>query len=297
MEFELQAEDGSNFTLTTAATALFGRDSGFNTHDRTVSRRHVSFQLNNPETSPPRVSFQVIGNNPIWVSTTTNHGGATLKLFRKFDEGHLELGDRFSLSGKAPFWFHFKEKGPIAEPELNSDQVVDVSGIDPVKEFGFLVIGHEFDQYPKGVIRNAKDWEWFLEEPSKDSEDDEDFEERRKMRRKRKSFKDNEDDKWTGDSEDDRVVVAKTGKGKIPKYTTRSKDRKGPNKEAIGSSNSKRKKAVSVNETVEKDEEDDDETLGGFIVTDEEEDEEEENDGDEEEEEFEEDDDDDVVEE
>lgn len=142
MEVELQGEDGSNFTLATADKALFGRGSGFNTHDRTVSRRHVSFQLNNPETSPPRVSFQVIGNNPIWVSTTTNHGGETLSLFRKFDEGHLELGDRFSLSGKAPFWFHFKEKekGQISEPELNSDQVVDVSGIDPVKGIAFLSI-------------------------------------------------------------------------------------------------------------------------------------------------------------
>lgn len=33
---------------------------------------------------------------------------------------------------------------------------VDVSSIDPVKDFGFRVIGHEFDQYPKeGYCYNA----------------------------------------------------------------------------------------------------------------------------------------------
>uniref|UniRef100_A0A453SCY7 Uncharacterized protein n=1 Tax=Aegilops tauschii subsp. strangulata TaxID=200361 RepID=A0A453SCY7_AEGTS len=31
-------------------------------------------------------------------------------------------------------------------------------------EFGFLSMGHEFDNYPKGRIRPPKDWNWFLEE-------------------------------------------------------------------------------------------------------------------------------------
>ncbi|KAI9109338.1 hypothetical protein K1719_019682 [Acacia pycnantha] len=44
---------------------------------------------------------------------------------------------------------------------------IDVSGIDPVKVFGFVVMGREFDHYPKNMIRNVKSWNWFLEEPSK----------------------------------------------------------------------------------------------------------------------------------
>ncbi|KAJ1382207.1 SMAD/FHA domain superfamily [Sesbania bispinosa] len=293
MEVELEGEDGSKFALGTADKAFFGRGSGFNTNDRTVSRRHVSFQLikSESDSEPPRVSFQVIGRNPVWVCT--HKDGRTLRLFRKFDKGHLEFGDRFCLSGKAPLWFDLK-KNSSSRSELNFDEV-DVSAIDPVKEFGFLVMGHEFDQYPKGMIRNVKNWEWFLEEPRKDSDDDEDSEkERRKMRRKRKTFKDNDDDEWTGDSEDDKDLVAKMGKGKKPGYSTRSKDSKGPNRDAKAGRNSKTKKATGVNETVkEDDEEEEEETLGGFIVADEEDDQEEESDDDEEEE-FEDDDDDEM---
>ncbi|XP_045799974.1 VID27-like protein [Trifolium pratense] len=290
---EFQGEDGSKFPLQTSDKLLFGRGFGFNTDDHTVSRRHVSFQLNESESESPRVSFQVIGRNPIWV--LKNNDG-TLNLFRKFDMGHLELGDRFCLSGgKTPIWFNFS-KNQDSECEIDFDQI-DVSQFDPVKEFGFLLMKHEFDQYPKGMIRNAENWEWFLEEPSKESEDEDDSDETRKIRGKRKVFKENEDDEWTGDSEDDKDLVAKMGKGKKPRYSTRSKDKRGSNSNVKASNNSKRKKATSGDETVDDDDDDDDETLGGFIVTDDEDEDEEQtnDDDDEEEEEFEEDDDDAVV--
>jgi hypothetical protein len=151
---------------------------------------------------------------------------------------------------------------------------------------------HEFDQYPKGMIRNVENWEWFLEEPSKESEDEDDFEDKRKVKGKRKVFRDNKDDEWTGDSDDDKELVAKVGKGKKPRYSARSKDNRGPKRDI---------KDTSVDENDEEDDDDDDdETLGGFIVTDEEdEDEEQNNDNEdeeeEEEEEFEEEDDDDAV--
>ncbi|KAL5057055.1 hypothetical protein RYX36_028659 [Vicia faba] len=274
---ELEGEDGSKFRLESGEKALFGRGCGFNTDDHTVSRRHVSFQLNHSDSDsdsePPRVSFQVIGTNPIWVLNNTDK---TLNLFKNFDKGHLELGDRFCLSGKTPIWF-----------KLNKPHI-HISQIDPVKEFGFLVMRHEFDRYPKGMILDVENWNWFLDEPSKESEDEDedDFEGKRKTKGKRKVFKDNEDDEWTGDSEDDKDLVAETGKGKKPLYSTRSRDKGG----------AKRKKTSTVNKTVEEDEEDDDEvddddddedeTLGGFIVTDEEDGEEEQdNDEDEEEEE------------
>ncbi|PWA66249.1 hypothetical protein CTI12_AA321370 [Artemisia annua] len=37
----------------------------------------------------------------------------------------------------------------------------DVSDFDdPVKEFGFVVMGHEFDHYPKKMIRDIRNWDW-----------------------------------------------------------------------------------------------------------------------------------------
>ncbi|KAJ7963189.1 Disease resistance protein [Quillaja saponaria] len=50
--------------------------------------------------------------------------------------------------------------------------------------------------YPKEMISNVKNWDWFNEEPRKDSEYDDDFEKkgRRGMRRKRKICEDNGDD-------------------------------------------------------------------------------------------------------
>ncbi|KAF1886631.1 hypothetical protein Lal_00045864 [Lupinus albus] len=270
LQVEAEGEDGSKFAFTLRcdndeeAKSFFGRGHGFNTNDRTVSRRHVSFQFNSESDS--RVSFQVIGKNPIWVLSTNNDG--TPRIFRKFEKGQLQSGDRFCLSGKVSFWFNLK-KIELQEGTEN-DGEIDVSGIDVVKEFGFLSMGQEFDRYPKSMIRNVKDWQWFLEEPSKDSENEEDYgKERREMKRKRKKGKDNvEDDEWTGESEDDKDIVAKMRKGKRPGYSTRSKDCKGPNRDTKGSTNSKRKKVTSVNETVEEEEDDDGETLGGFIVDD-----------------------------
>ncbi|XP_058774015.1 uncharacterized protein LOC131648259 [Vicia villosa] len=172
---ELEGEDGSKFPLESGDKALFGRGSGFNTDDHTVSRRHVSFQLNESESESEasRVSFQVIGTNPIWVLKNSDK---TLNLFKKFDMGQLELGDRFCLSGKTPIWFKLN-KAQVSETQIEFDQL-DISQIDPVKEFGFLVMRHEFDRYPKGMIRNVENWNWFLDEPSKESEDEDedDFE-------------------------------------------------------------------------------------------------------------------------
>ncbi|MED6125468.1 hypothetical protein PIB30_068778 [Stylosanthes scabra] len=291
MEVVIEGEDGSRLSLqcTEARNTVIGRGcggggSGFHAKDRTVSRRHVSFQVCS-DSEEPRVSFEVIGRNPFWVQ----QGDLGLKVFRKFDKGQLELGDRFSLSAVAPLWFHFNFK----DLALNNNQVssskarvdfdvdqIDLSQFDPVKEFGFLVIGHEFDEYPKGKIRNAKDWEWFLEEGRKDIDEDEDEDEegkqrRRNMKRKQKK-KGKDDEEWGGQSDDeDMNLVSNMSKGKRPCYSTRSKDRQG----ATTSSKPK---------TVTNDDDDDDETLGGFIVNDEENDQLEELDDDDEEEEFEE---------
>ncbi|KAJ0613110.1 hypothetical protein HanHA300_Chr01g0034641 [Helianthus annuus] len=43
-------------------------------------------------------------------------------------------------------------------------------------KFGFVVMGHEFDCYQKKLIRDTRNWNWFLEEPIKDSDDEDDRE-------------------------------------------------------------------------------------------------------------------------
>ncbi|KAF7814115.1 mitotic apparatus protein p62-like [Senna tora] len=302
MEVEVEGEDGSKFALANDDKTSFGRGLGFNTNDRTVSRRHVSFHLTNSlekndAGAEPRVSFEVIGRNPIWVFSKND---GAVRVFRKFEKGEMEVGDRFCLSGKAPVWFYLKG-GEVQEGKtrvlVNEDEVaeigsshngfdiedIDVSGIDPVKEFGFLVIGHEFDHYPKGMIRSVKNWDWFVEEPAKDSEDEDDFEKRTTMRGKRKKVKDNADDEWTVESEEDKDIVAKIRKVKRSGYSTRSRDQHRQTQDTKVSRNSGPKKASSGDETVE--DEDDDETLGGFIVDDEEENQVEEENSEEEEEE------------
>ncbi|KAK4267292.1 hypothetical protein QN277_024090 [Acacia crassicarpa] len=306
MAVEIEGEDGTRFVLGTRGEILFGRALGFNTNDRTVSRRHVSFQLRSSlEKSDageePRVSFEAIGRNPIWVFSK-NDGG--IRIFRKFEKGEMEVGDRLCLSGKSPVWFDFKDSGvqegkktisdieEVSESSSNGLDIedIDVSGIDPVKVFGFVVMGHEFDHYPKNMIRNVKSWNWFLEEPNKDDEDEDDFEEKgMTVGRKRKKGKDNkdEDDDWNVESEEDTGLVASVRKVRRSGYSTRSKDQNKQTKDRKSSKSSGRSKAPSVDETVEDEE---DETLGGFIVDDEEEDQEEENSEEEgEEEEFEED--------
>ncbi|KAF6152260.1 hypothetical protein GIB67_005914 [Kingdonia uniflora] len=138
-------------------------------------------------------------------------------------------------------------------------------------EFGFVVLGHEFDNYLKQKIRDIKSWDWFLEELKKnnngdeDEDEDEEVSERKRSRNKKgvtrkKQEEANDDEYWTGKSEDDKPDVAKVRTNKRPKYTTRSKGFKKPAKNQTPHS--------SVDEEEEDDVDED--TLGGFIVTDEE---------------------------
>lgn len=223
----------------------------------------------------------------------------------------MEAGDKFCVSAKYPVWFTVKRVDFGGKRELNGvkevdledslesrceiidgndlePEFVDISDIDPVKEFGFLVMGHEFDRYPKKMIKDMKVWDWFIEEHVEESEDDE-FQNRRKRgRRKRKKGDENDDEEWTGESEEDKEQITSTKKVPRPKYSTRSKDRAKPGKKAHLIS----KGTVTDVKTTDEDEEDeDDETLGGFIVDelDNEEDIDNNEDEDEEEEEFQED--------
>uniref|UniRef100_A0A5B7BKW5 Uncharacterized protein n=1 Tax=Davidia involucrata TaxID=16924 RepID=A0A5B7BKW5_DAVIN len=292
---EIAGEDGSKTLLKDGFKREFGRGFGFDSSDRTVSRLHVSFQLRRDENqtapnSKTRVFFEVLGKNPIWVC---NRANGEIRVFRRFERGEMEGGDMFCVSAKKPKWFTLKRiefegadenemkselgnenelaeslksssgLGGVAGLELES---VDVSDIDPVKEFGFLVIGHEFENYPRQMIHDAKNWDWFLEEPKRDSEDDEILEKRRKygVRRKREKAEGNGDDDWMGESEDDKESITRLKKAQRTNYSTvstRSKDHGKPIKDTRISKHSAQKKAIRANE-----EDENDDTLGGFIV-------------------------------
>ncbi|KAF7096777.1 hypothetical protein CFC21_098675 [Triticum aestivum] len=154
------------------------------------------------------------------------------------------------------------------------DLKIDLESIDPVQEFGFLSMGHEFDNYPKGRIRPPKDWNWFLEEITKgsDDEDDDDVSNTGRKSRgrsganKKKKRGGEDDDEWTDQSEDGKDSLLTGSSMKRPKkYVTRSKDPKKPRKESSKTENEDT--ADEQDETDEDDEDDEaDETLGGFIV-------------------------------
>lgn len=135
-------------------------------------------------------------------------------------------------------------------------------------------MGHEFDKYPTGKIRPMKNWNWYLDTPKENSysenERDDITNEASTSKSKssstiKKRGKEGDDEDWTGESEEEKDLIAKNASSlEGSKYTTRSKDLKQPRKETVKDEDD----STAQNEEV------DDETLGGFIVTGEEEEEE-----------------------
>ncbi|XP_047317012.1 uncharacterized protein LOC124920553 [Impatiens glandulifera] len=271
-------------------------------NDRFVSRRHVSLQLQlQPEeddTSPSLlvVRFEVIGRNPIWVF---DHSTEEIQTFRRSEKGKLEAGDKFCLSSNRPVWLGLKrikldEKTKSAvtnENDLSRQRLhlggfghkgvddlelesIDISEIDPVKEFGFLVLGHEFDKFPQKMVCGGNNWNWFLEEPKGKSEDDESssYQKRKKKgvrsTRKKRDDDDDDDDEWKGESdeEDDQAIMKLRKVVGGAKYSTRSMG---------GGNSSKNNKHHEVRTVHVNEDDEEDETLGGFIVTDDDDEEEE----------------------
>ncbi|PWA73663.1 hypothetical protein CTI12_AA259480 [Artemisia annua] len=119
----------------------------------------------------------------------------------------MKLGDSFCVGCKDLVWFKVREVegvdfddigeslgGEIDEigslggesESLGGGDVTDVDVDDPVKEFGFVVMGHEFDNYPKRMIQDIRNW----------------------------------------DCEEDAELIKKLKIDPKPKYKTRSKDQK-----------------------------------------------------------------------
>lgn len=146
-----------------------------------------------------------------------------------------------------------------------------VSSVSPIlaifilAEFGFLVIGHEFDNYPKSKIRDVRNWDWFLDGSKQDSEDEEETVEERPgarekvtKRKGKKTSRDSDGEDWTGESEGEEEKVAGLRSSKrLRAAATRSKD-------GASADQLRKQKVNAVSRNDEED--DDDETLGGFIV-------------------------------
>lgn len=141
---EIEGADGSKLALKPGSKTIFGRGSGFNTVDRTVSRRHIILQLETPvdrkgkTQKEPRVSFEVAGKNPVWVRSRTN---GEIKVFKSSDKGELDVGDWLCVSSRIPVWFVLKkneenEKEEEEERDLGSEsgaESMDIENIDPIK--------------------------------------------------------------------------------------------------------------------------------------------------------------------
>ncbi|CAI9267574.1 unnamed protein product [Lactuca saligna] len=241
---EIEGKSGSKIRLEEGSETFdFGRELGFISSDRAISRHHISFKLHEDRT---RVYFEVKGKNPVWVRDRRND---EIRVYKRSEGGEIKNGDSFCVASKNPVWFNVKriasenEDDSESKSELSLDEAFaetsgieydevetgDISHIDPVKEFGFVVVGHEFDRYPMKMLSDISNWDWFLEEPKQESDEEEvNVRKRKKSTRKRrkKSGEDDDDEVWTGESEEDAEIIKKMKNAPKPKYSTRSKEQK-----------------------------------------------------------------------
>ncbi|KAL2935047.1 hypothetical protein RDABS01_018166 [Bienertia sinuspersici] len=221
------------------------------------------------------------------------------KAFKRFQRGELDIDDLFCISPNKSIWFNVKKvEEAVKEREFENEQIksrinddlsqsletasgfdtnkdfeldsIDVSSIDPMREFGFLVIGHEFDHYSKQMIREIKNWNWFLDD-SKGYTDDEDNTKKkgstsRRRKRKKTSREDDGDvdEEWTVENEGDEVAKD-ARKVQRPKYITQSKVQGVHDK---GTTNRESSIKTSRSEEEEETEDEEDERFGGFVVND-----------------------------
>lgn len=129
---EIEGEDGTKLFLKARVKAVFGRGAGFNTEDLTVSRSHVSLEFKPSAAGTgrsDRVSFEVLGRNPIWV--IPGETGKKIQTLRKSETGEIAAGDRFCVSGNLPIWFTLKRRDEVMEERALAGEIE--LDIDPVK--------------------------------------------------------------------------------------------------------------------------------------------------------------------
>ncbi|XP_042517598.1 glutamic acid-rich protein [Macadamia integrifolia] len=311
---EIEGEDDSRIIIGNGSKDC-GRGLGFPSDDRTVSRRHVSFELLtssrigknkdiNPDTEPT-VSFEVLGKNPFWVFSNSS---GDVRAFGRFERGELRIGDRFCVSAEKPILFRLKRIGVedpegkekcvpkavecsrrVSEAKVMAESIqnvvgkfegeeslgsesLNVSDIDPVKEFGFVVMGHEFDRYPKQMVRDINNWKWYLEEAREDIEDDDLLEKNsskgKKIVGRKKNDKRNDDEEWMGESEDEIVLMENIRRAKRPRHSMARSKYHGESSKDMGSSKHLVQRKTVCSDQGEDEEDNDEDNLGGFIVND-----------------------------
>ncbi|XP_031286251.1 uncharacterized protein LOC116144948 [Pistacia vera] len=141
---EISGEDGSKISIKPNSKTVFGRGSGFNTRDRTVSRRHVVFSLKDSgETETgPRASFEVIGKNPIWVRSGKS---GKVEIFRRLEKGDVAAGDWVCFGGQSerPVWFAVNRnefEGEEKDDNTESSELsLNLDSVD-VSNIGFIIL-------------------------------------------------------------------------------------------------------------------------------------------------------------
>lgn len=145
---EIESKSGSKIRLEEGSETLdFGRELGFISSDRAISRHHISFKLHEDRT---RVYFEVKGKNPVWVRDRRND---EIRVYKRSEGGEIKNGDSFCVASKNPVWFNVKriasenEDDSESKSELSLDEAFaetsgieydevetgDISLIDPVK--------------------------------------------------------------------------------------------------------------------------------------------------------------------
>lgn len=145
---------------------------------------------------------------------------------------------------------------------------IETEGIDPVKEFGFIVEGSEFEQYGK---RHRLGGKWDMSPPCNFSDEDEEHKGMQVQHltpsKMKKSKKDQDDEDWLGEDPEERVEIT---------TVKTTKPRGKLNLRSHGPSSSFPKEVITEarrdhSHDMETDQSEEDETLGGFIVADDEE--------------------------
>ncbi|GJW14884.1 mitotic apparatus protein p62-like protein [Tanacetum coccineum] len=138
------------------------------------------------------------------------------------DLTHAKHYHRRHKSHRGRLEYHlYQFGGGDDDPEYYPSECVTTC-LPCIPEFGFVVMGHEFDNYPKKMIHDIRSWDWFLEEHKEDSDEDEDEVSNKKakkgIRRKRKkgaANDDKDDDVWT---EKQKGSTSKSGKDTAKSY-------------------------------------------------------------------------------
>ncbi|ERM97500.1 hypothetical protein AMTR_s00125p00123750 [Amborella trichopoda] len=121
---ELQGENGDRIPLENGKRTELGRGNGSPFNDLTVSRQHVSMELEEDrKNGETRVSFQVLGKNAICVISSGNgSNGSNPRIYRRYEKGHLRVAAKLSVSLKNPYFYSLKRIAVLETQKKEKDE-------------------------------------------------------------------------------------------------------------------------------------------------------------------------------